>query len=115
VRARHKALNPALWGLLTAVCYVIAESLGFFIVIFGLSRNLIDSKIFDDTSKSVWETSKIFSAQYAQIIKDSPLRGIAVLLFGYGGFLLVRYLIDKKHTPGKGKDGSEDPKLSETD
>ena len=54
-------------------------------------------------------TSLGFSAQMEQAIKNGkavgtsmaehPLQGVTILMFSFGGYLLIRYLIDRK--PGK--------------
>jgi hypothetical protein len=40
--------------------------------------------------------SKQFNAQVNQALMANPLRELTVFLFGLGGYLFVRYLIDRK-------------------
>jgi hypothetical protein len=95
IKAKQKALNGLVWGIITFVSVFFAELIGAAIVIFYFCRNVINiDKMATDPSYK--ETAM---RQLTQEFIKNPLDPITVILFGIGGYLIVRYIIEKK--PGK--------------
>ena len=96
VRAKQKGQNGILWAVITIVSYIITEAVGLFIVIMFFCRDVVDLNILTRTNSNFDAASKLFNQQVEKALMDNPLRELTVVLFGIGGFLFVRYLIDRK-------------------
>lgn len=95
-RAKGKDLNPVLWGIITLFAYISAMVLGFLVVIYTFCRDTINM---DRLSGLDMKARNAVAQQVAQVFLANPLHLITVELFGIGGYLLVRYILERK--PGK--------------
>jgi hypothetical protein len=96
VLAKQKEQNAFLWGVYTIVAFFAAMFLGLLVVVICFCRDVVDlSKVnmVDEKSKNV------LAHQLERYITDNPLQMITVYIFAFGGYLLVRYLLERK--PGK--------------
>ena len=96
VRAKLKGQNGLLWGVVTAVSYLLSEIIGLYVVISLFCRDAVDMSILAKSKGNFDEASKQFNLQVSKALMENPLREITVFLFGLGGYLLVRYLIERK-------------------
>jgi len=96
VKAKLKEQNPILWGILTVVAYLLFMVVGLFIVILNFCKDSINLNMF---SSQDLKTREAAQQQLLQVFSANPLHMITVELFGIGGYLLVRYILDRK--PGK--------------
>lgn len=96
VRAKLKELNAIAWGLYTVIAYLSSLVIGTMVVVFGFCRNVIDFNMMSSTDAKVREEA---SKMLAKVVLDNPLHSLTIMAFGVGGYLLVRYIIDRK--PGK--------------
>ena len=96
VKAKQKGQNGILWAFLTVVSYIITQAIGLFIVISWFCRDVVDMNIFTHTQGNFHAASEQFNQQVTTALIDNPLRGLTVFLFGMGGYLLVRYILDSK-------------------
>jgi len=90
-RAKMKGYNRWLWALLTMLGFIVGETVGSFIVVFYFCSNVIDThRLMTDVT---------YTDTFTQLMKEEftqhPSRLFTVILFGIGGYLLVRYSIDK--------------------
>lgn len=91
LRAKLKDASPGLYAFLTVLLFFVGYIIGFFVVILFFCRDIINfSRIEDPKYKEE------FSQQLTQAFINNPLHGLTTLLFGYGGYLLVRYMIECK-------------------
>ena len=95
-KAKLKGQNGLLWGVVTVISYIIAEGIGLYIVIALFCRDVVDMSILSKANGNFDAVSKQFNAQVNQALMANPLRELTVFLFGLGGYLFVRYLIDRK-------------------
>jgi len=96
MRAKAKGQNAVLWGFVTIVSYMLAMFVGAFFVIVTFCRDTINLEQFS----SLDEKSRNAAAQQLmQVFTVNPLHVVTMELFGVGGYLLIRYIIDRK--PGK--------------
>ena len=96
VRAKVKGQNPFLWGFVTFFAYMAAMFIGVIIVILNFCKGSIN---LDQFSSMDLKSRNAASQQLLQIFAANPLHLVTIELFGVGGYLLVRYILDKK--PGK--------------
>jgi hypothetical protein len=96
VRAKLKGLNGLLWGFITVVAFFTAMFIGYFFVIFNFCTDLMDMKVMSSDDK---EARIALTEQLQAIISANPLHVMTIEAFAFGGYLLVRYILEKK--PGK--------------
>lgn len=96
VRAKLKGQSGILWAFLTIVSYLISQTIGLLIVISLFCRDVVDMSVFSNNTKNFQEISRQFNQQVAKALSDNPLRDITVFLFGLGGYLLIRFILDRK-------------------
>ena len=95
-KAKLKGQNGLLWGVITVISYIIAEGIGLYLVIALFCLDVVDMSILSKANGNFDAVSKQFNAQVNQALMANPLRELTVFLFGLGGYLFVRYLIDRK-------------------
>jgi hypothetical protein len=96
VRAKTKGQNPVIWGLATFVAYVITMMIGIMVVIANFCKDTINLAQFSSLDLKSREAAR---QQLIQVFQGNPLHMLTIQLFGVGGYLLVRYILDRK--PGK--------------
>ncbi|MCW3122020.1 MAG: hypothetical protein JWQ38_1512 [Flavipsychrobacter sp.] len=93
VKAKLKGLNPALWGFITVAAYLSCVVIGLMVVIYNCCKDTIDMNAF---SSSDIKTREVATQQLMQVLSGNMLYVTAIELFGIGGYLLVRYILDSK-------------------
>jgi hypothetical protein len=91
LRAKQKEQKPMVWGLITGVSIFCLEMVGAAVVIFYFCQDVINVGRLSDPA---YKDTAV--AQLTQAFANNPLHRITVDLFGIGGYLLVRYILDKK-------------------
>jgi hypothetical protein len=94
--AKQKEQNMVAWGIFTVLAFFIAMLIGFYIVLLGFDRGAININQFSSTDP---KTREALQQQILNMLSNNPLQMITIDLFGIGGYLLVRYLLERK--PGK--------------
>lgn len=92
-RAKRKGLNGITWALITAALFVVTLIIGTFVVVFGFCADKINLQALSTTDLKV---RAALTQQLVQVLNDNPLHLITIELFGLGGYLLVRYILDRK-------------------
>ena len=93
-RAKAKGLNGMAWAAYTAIAYLSAYFIGMmFVFLFALKNKIVMPNV---GNKAQYEE---VAHQITQEFIANPLLLFSVYFFAFGGYLLVRYLIDQK--PGK--------------
>ena len=96
VKAKQKGKNGILWGGLTIVSYIIFEAIGTLIVITAFCRGEVDMTMFDKAGTANFNAlSTQFNTQVETALTANPMRGLLASLIGFGGFLFIRFLIDR--------------------
>jgi hypothetical protein len=75
--AKRKGQNTVVWVLITAVAFFLASAIGVAIVLALFYQGPLEAKAL----QSFW--------------LDDPLREITSVFAGIGGYLLIRYLLDR--------------------
>ena len=96
VRAKLKGANGIVWGAITVGAFLGALIIGGFVVIFNFCGDSINLEQFSSTDPNVRLAA---SNNLMTVFNNNPLHLVTIELFGIGGYLLVRYIIDRK--PGK--------------
>ena len=87
VRARIKGLNVWFWGVVSALC------VGCMVVVFNF---LDDTVNINDLSSTDLEVRSKVTKQLVEALNANPLHVLTIELFGIGGYLLIRYILEKK-------------------
>jgi len=95
-RAKLKGQNGLLWGVLTGVSFFIAMTIGMMVVVMFLCRDSVDMSLLSNPQANRDAVSQQFAQQVMQALATNPLRQFTILMFGWGGYLFVRYLIERK-------------------
>jgi len=96
LRAKRKELNPLLWAVYTVIAFFVSFIIGSLFVIFVFCRNVIDFNMMSSQDEQVRQQA---AKMLENAILSNPLHSFTLVLFSFGGYLFVRYLIDRK--PGK--------------
>jgi hypothetical protein len=93
VRARQKGLNTILWGGLTVLSFFMAFAVGLSIVMKNFMADAVNMQLIASPDPKIRaEASKHFIDAFGA----NPLNSITVYAFGIGGYLLIRYILDKR-------------------
>lgn|GEM_PF-876237 len=96
-RATQKEKNPILWALLTVVSFFVAALIGMFVVVFGFCGDIINynkfATITDIKARDAYMQG--VSEQLVQDFNANPLHPFTILFFGIGGYLFIRYMLDR--------------------
>jgi hypothetical protein len=93
VKAKLKEQNAILWGFVTVLAYLVFMVVGLFIVILNFCKDTVNLNMFSSLDVKTREAAQ---QQLLQVFAANPLHMVTVELFGVGGYLLVRYILDKK-------------------
>ena len=92
LRAKLKAQNVVLWSVISLVSVMLAYFIGFvFVIMCFCAKNLNLQQL---NSADV-KTKQAIAQQVVQAFTDNPLHLITVELFGLGGYLIIRYILDR--------------------
>jgi hypothetical protein len=90
--AKLKGKNQVLWVLLTLVAFWMFASLGGFIV---LQILISTGQINANDYKAASETADKLNDLLTPFLISNPIHIITIMAFGMGGYLLVRYILEK--------------------
>jgi hypothetical protein len=93
-RAKAKGLSGVTWAIYTAISFLIAYFMGVFVAVSAAIHGRFD--LMANANRSEIQGTV---HQVTEEFKSNPLLIFTIYLFGLGGYLLVRFLIDRK--PGK--------------
>ncbi len=92
VKARLKGKNPVAWVIFTIIAYFVAMMIGMMFVIFNFCRDAVDMNQLSSPDKGTREAA---SQRIVQAVSGNTLHYITVELIALGGYLFVRYLLDR--------------------
>jgi len=95
-RAKLKGQNPVLWGVLTVVAYIVAYVIGFAVVIMVFCRDAVDLNALAAPGANIDAVQKQFQQQVIQAFQANTLRPLTVFMISLGGYLFIRYLLERK-------------------
>ena len=93
MRAKLKDQNPVTWGLVTVLAYFAAMMIGAMVVIGFFCRDVINLNSFSSLDV---KSRNAVTQQLQQVISTNPLHMLTIEPFSIGGYLLVRYFLDRK-------------------
>ena len=96
VLAKQKEQNGLAWAFYTVVAYIVGLILGMFVVLVYFCKDVFN---INQLSALDAKSRAVAIQQIQQYFYDHPLDIITYELFAVGGYLFVRYLLDRK--PGK--------------
>ncbi len=92
VRAKLKAQNATAWAFITAVAFLLTYFAGYIFVVVFFCRDVVK---FDQLNGADYKTRQAVAQQLIQAFAANPLHLITVELFGLGGYLIIRYILDR--------------------
>lgn len=93
VRARVKGLNGWLWAGVTTLSFNFALLLGTGIVVFNFCADRVNMDLLGSPDPKV---RTAVTMQLAKIVSHNPLHVTTIWLFGIGGYLAIRYMLERK-------------------
>lgn len=93
IRARQKGLNGWLWAAATVIAFFSALCIGCLIVVFYFCADSINIDMLSSPDASIRAAA---SEQAIAVLNDNALHLLTIEMFGLGGYLLIRYILDKK-------------------
>ena len=100
IKAKMKSLNPIVWSIYTIIAFLSAEFIGIIVVLVYFLKNKINISEYmpadDAGSEEVRELSIELADKLKHEFTQNPLLIVTIYFFGVGGYLLIRYLIDRK-------------------
>lgn len=93
VKAKIKGQNPVLWAFITVGAYLVALITGGMFVIFNFCKDAVNLNAFSSLDP---KARQMASDQLMQALSGNTLHLLTIELFGIGGYLLVRYILDRK-------------------
>lgn len=92
-RAKAKGLNGILWAGITVLSFFTTLFIGCMIVVFNFCADKVNLDLLASTDP---ETRAMVTKQLADALNSNPLHSLTIELFGIGGYLLIRYILDRK-------------------
>lgn len=93
VRAKLKGANGLAWGMITAFAFIVTFIIGGIFVIVNFCGDIVNVQALSSADPKV---RMALSNQLATAINNDPLHMITMELFGVGGYLLVRYILERR-------------------
>ncbi len=93
LKAKSKGLNGWFWAIMTFVSFMFTFSIGCVVVVFGMLGKNVDIEQLSSTDPDV---RLAVTKQLVELFNANPLHVITIDLFAIGGYLFVRYLLEKK-------------------
>ena len=91
--AKRKGQNAIAWGAATVASYLLFMMVGLCVVLFNFCKGAINIDQMSSTDAKVREAA---AQQLLQVFAANQLHLITVEAFGVGGYLLVRYILDRR-------------------
>jgi hypothetical protein len=92
VKAKRKGQTPILWGFITFVAYLITMIIGVVFVLVNFCKDVIDLAQFSSLDPKAREA---VTARLMQVFEAHPLHMITIEMFGVGGYLIIKYILDR--------------------
>ena len=92
VRAKQKAQNAIVWSVITVVSVLVAYFIGAFFVVVTFFAHNVNVAQFNSTDKKATDA---LMQQMSQAFATNPLHLITIEAFGLGGYLLIRYILNR--------------------
>ncbi len=93
VRAKAKGLNGLVWAFVTVVAFFSSLIIGYLIVVFNFCADVLDVEALSSADSTIRMEA---SQRIVDAITASPLHMFTIEMFALGGYLLVRYILEKK-------------------
>jgi uncharacterized membrane protein len=93
IKAKQKDQNAIAWGLATAAAYIICMLIGFFFVVYNFCKDDINMNQLSSLDVKAREAA---AQRLMQVFANNQLHLITIEMFGVGGYLIVRYILDRK-------------------
>ncbi len=92
-RAKLKGLNGWLWAGITVMSFIGTLFIGCLVVVLNFCSDSVNLDQFSSTDPKI---RAIASSQLMDAMNANPLHSFTIELFGIGGYLIVRYILDKR-------------------
>ncbi len=93
VRAKLKGLNSLFWAVMTVISFLFTLFVGCLIVVFNFCADAVNLEQLSSTDPNI---RAVASKQLVEVLNSNPLHVFTIELFGIGGYLLIRYILERK-------------------
>ncbi len=93
VRAKLKGLNQWVWAMLTVAAFFSALVVGCFVVVLYFAADSATFAMLQSTNEEIRNAA---SQQILEVLGNSPIQLMTIDIFGFGGYLLIRYILERK-------------------
>ena len=93
LRAKVKGQNPVLWAFITIAAFLVFMVVGGMVVILAFCKDAVNMNHMSSFDSKQREAA---AQQLQQALSANPLHLVTIELFAVGGYLLVRYMLDRK-------------------
>ena len=92
VRAKLKGQNPIMWSFITVVAFLVTYFAGYFFVVVFFCRDVVK---LEQISAVDHKAKQAIAQQLVDAFAANPLHLFTVEMFGLGGYLLIRYILNR--------------------
>jgi hypothetical protein len=93
VKAKLKGANGVVWGLITVGAFMVGLVIGGLVVVFNFLGNSVNIDQFSSPDPKIRMAA---TTTLMEALNANPLHQLTIELFAIGGYLLIRYILDKK-------------------
>ena len=91
-RAKRKGANGWIWAVITAVLSLVAMSMGM-LVVARMNSDKVNLSLIAAKDKKVAQAAM---QALEAVVQGSVLNFVTIAFFGVGGYLLIRFILDRK-------------------
>jgi hypothetical protein len=92
VRAKLKAQSAITWAFITVVAFLVTYFAGYFFVVVFFCRDVVK---LEQIGAVDYKAKQAIAQQLVDAFAANPLHLLTVEMFGLGGYLLIRYILDR--------------------
>ncbi|GAA4467490.1 hypothetical protein GCM10023093_23520 [Nemorincola caseinilytica] len=93
VRAKQKGVSGWLWAVATVMAFFSALFIGCLFVVFNFCTDSVNVDLLSSTDPAIRQA---VSEQLRDVLSTNWLHVLTIQVFGIGGYLLVRYILERK-------------------
>ena len=98
--AKLKGKSPTVWAVMTLVAYFVFYMIGIIVVMVIMVRSgQISAAMVQNIQKN-----NALTAQLMNVLQEHPIHVLTIEAFGLGGYLLVRYILERMPIKNMPKD-----------
>jgi len=93
IKAKLKGQSPWKWGILTFFASFFALIFGMYFVLVSFCRDAINLSQLNNFN---YKANLELAARIEKMFEANPLRMVTYYMIGFGGYLVIRFFLDKR-------------------